>query len=249
VRESPTFNIFLGARLTDEDPASAKQTLAQLKMYPYAERDNPPSMDILDVGARAWSGVPPRGMEYWQRLDAVIQREPVEARDVFFHAMLRPLGLEKGKPFKPDARQTQILTEAALVGEAMAKANSADRRFAGSRYRPDARWDLALQLDADHPTDFWNQLDECASWFYEAVGAGPAMAPKRPGPLVSVLRRLQGQGRGVARRWSLVPAARPAQSADQAVLVGHRLRRRYARADPERREDRRSVVAHAAPQE
>ena len=36
--------------------------------------------------------------------------------------------------------------------------------------------------DASHPTDFWNLLDERASWFYEAVGAGPAMAPKRPGP-------------------------------------------------------------------
>jgi len=182
VRQSPTFNIFLGARLTDEDPTSAKQTLAQLKMYPYARRDNPPPMDILDVGTRAWSGVPPRGMEYWQRLDDVIQREPVEPRDVFFHAMLRPLGLEKGRPFSADARQTKILTEAAIVGEAMAKANSADRRFAGSKYRPDAHWDFALQLDADNPTDFWNLLDERASWFYEAVGAGPAMAPKRPGP-------------------------------------------------------------------
>jgi hypothetical protein len=139
-------------------------------------------MDILDVGTRAWSGAPPRGMEYWQRLDDVFQREPVEARDVFFHAMLRPLGLKKGKAFQPDARQTTILTDAALVGEAMAKANSADRRFAGSRYRSDAHWDFALQLDADHPTDFWNLLDERASWFYEAVGAGPAMAPKRPGP-------------------------------------------------------------------
>jgi hypothetical protein len=182
VRHSPTFNIFLGARLTDEDPTSAKQTLSQLKMYPYAQRDNPPPMDILDVGTRAWSGAPPRGMEYWQRLDDVIQREPVEPRDTFFHAMLHPLGLEKSKPFKPDARQTQILTEAALVGEAMAKANSADRRFAGGRYRPDAHWDFALQLDADNPTDFWNLLDERASWFYEAVGAGSAMAPKRPGP-------------------------------------------------------------------
>ena len=182
VRQSPTFNIFLGARLTDEDPTRAKQALAQLQMYPYAQRDNPPPMDILDVGTRSWSGTPPRGMEYWQRLDDVIQREPVEARDVFFHAMLRPLGLEKGKPFKPDARQTKILTEAALVGEAMAKANSADRRFAGSKYRSDAHWDFALQLDADNPTDFWNLLDERASWFYEAVGAGSAMAPKRPGP-------------------------------------------------------------------
>src|SRR6476620_10109997 len=182
VRQSPTFNIFLGARLTDEDPASAKQTLSQRKMYPYAQRDNPPAMDILDSGTRAWSGAPPRGMEYWLRLDDVIQREPIETRDIFFHAMLRPLGLEKGQPFKPDARQTKILTEAALVGEAMAKANSADRRFAGCKYRPNAHWDFALQLDADDPEAFWNLLDQRASWFYEAVGAGPAMAPKRPGP-------------------------------------------------------------------
>jgi hypothetical protein len=182
VRHSPTFNIFFGVRLTDPDPQSAKEALAQLLLYPYARRDNPPKMEIFDAGTKAWSGAPPRGMEYWERLDEVIQREPLERRDIFFHAMLRPLGLEKGRPFKPDARQTKILTEGALVGEAMAKANSADRRFEGSKYRSDAHWDFALQLDADDPGAFWNLLDERASWFYEAVGAGPAMAPKRPGP-------------------------------------------------------------------
>jgi hypothetical protein len=182
VRHSPTFNIFLGVRLTDTDPQRAKEALAQLQMYPYAQRDNPPKTEILEAGTKAWSGLPPRGMEYWQRLDDVIQREPLEPRDIFFHAMLRPLGLEKGKPFKPDARQKKILTDAALVGEAMAKANSADRRFAGGKYRSGAHWDFALKLDADDPGNFWNLLDERASWFYEAVGAGPAMAPKRPGP-------------------------------------------------------------------
>jgi hypothetical protein len=182
VRQSPTFNIFFGVRLTDTDPEKARQVLPQLQLYPYAQRDNPPKMEILDSGTKAWSGAPPRGMEYWERLDDVIQREPLEQRDIFFHAMLRPLGLEKGKPFKPNARQTGILTDAAWVGEAMAKANTADRRFAGVKYRSDAHWDLALQLDADNPGAFWNLLDERASWFYEAVGAGPAMAPKRPGP-------------------------------------------------------------------
>ena len=182
VRESLTFNIFLGLRLTDADPDQAKQALSQLQMYLYSQRANPPKAEILDVGTKTWSGLPPRGMEYWERLNDVIQREPIEPHDIFFHAMLRPLGLEKGKPFKPDARQTKILTDAALIGEAMAKANSADRRFAGGRYRPDAHWDFALQLDADDPDSFWNLLDERASWFYEAVGAGPSMAPKRPGP-------------------------------------------------------------------
>jgi hypothetical protein len=197
VRHSPTFNIFIGVRLTDADPESGKQALAQLKIYPYAQRDNPPTMDILDVGTKTWSGVPPRGMEYWERLDDVIQREPIEPRDIFFHAMLRPLGLEKGKSFKPDARQAKILTDAALVGEAMAKANSADRRFAGVKYRPDAHWDFALQLDADDPESFWNLLDERASWFYEAIGGAPSMAPKRPGPSSAYL----GAYKDKAGRW------------------------------------------------
>ena len=83
------------------------------------------SMEHLFAAKRKKHEVP----EYWERLDDVIQREPIEPQDIFFHAMVRPLGLEKGKSFEPDARQTKILTEAALVGEAMAKANSAERRF------------------------------------------------------------------------------------------------------------------------
>jgi len=197
VRRSPTVNIFLGVRLTDPDPESARTALAQLKMYPYAQRERPPQMKILDAGTKAWSGLPPRGMEYWERVDDVFQREPVEPRDIFFHAMLRPLGLEKGKPFEPDTRQRTILTDAALVGEAMAKANSADRRFAEGRYRSDAHWDFALRLDADDPSAFWNLLDERASWFYEAVGAGADMAPKRPGPSSAYLSAYKDK----AGRW------------------------------------------------
>jgi hypothetical protein len=215
VRRSPTVNVFLGVRLTDPDPAGAKEALSHLRMYAYAQRDDPPKMDILDAGTKAWSGLPPRGMDYWMRLDDVIQREPIEPRDVFFHAMLRPLGLEKGRPFRPDAHQTKILTEGALVGEAMAKANSADRRFADGRYRPDAHWDYALRLDADDPDAFWNLLDERASWFYEAVGAGAAMAPKRPGPSSAYLSAYKDKaGRwldgGISYRLRVPPEA-PAQ--------------------------------------
>ena len=59
----------------------------------------------------------PGGMEFWARLSAVINNNPVQEHDRFFMAMLKPLGIEKGKPFKPDARQTAILEEAA--GSAM----------------------------------------------------------------------------------------------------------------------------------
>jgi hypothetical protein len=80
-------------------------------------------------------------------LAEALAKEPVEERDRFFAAMLRPLGIEKGKPFQPDDRQKKILTEAASVGEAMAKALTFDKLSKGIRYRPDAQWDYVLAPD------------------------------------------------------------------------------------------------------
>jgi hypothetical protein len=182
VRRSPTFNVNVGVRITVTDPKECDALLAQLRAYPYAQRANPPAPRIVAPQGKKWSAMPPRGIDYWQCLDEVIQREPIDERDRFFHAMLKPLGIEKGKLFKPDARQTKILTEAALVGEAMARANTFERRFTGVMYRPDSQWHYALALDADHPDVFWDLLDERAAWFYEAVGASADMSPKHPGP-------------------------------------------------------------------
>src|SRR5690349_6420990 len=55
VRHSPTVNVFLGVRLTDPDPKSAAEALSHLQMYPYAERKNPPKMEILGAGTKIWS--------------------------------------------------------------------------------------------------------------------------------------------------------------------------------------------------
>jgi hypothetical protein len=182
LRRSPTFGFMVGIRITATDPKEASAQLTQFRAFPYSQRGNPPNAKIVQVQGKKWTGIPQRGVDYWRRLDEVIQREPIAERDRFFHEMLRPLGIEKGKPFKPDARQTKILTDAALVGEAMARANTFQRRFAGMLYRPDSHWHYALQLDADNPDEFWNLLDQRAAWFYEAFSASPDMAPKHPGP-------------------------------------------------------------------
>ena len=49
-------------------------------------------------------------------------------------AMLKPLGIEKGKPFKPDARQRAILEDAARIGDAMGRTMlfDAEQRFSGA---------------------------------------------------------------------------------------------------------------------
>jgi hypothetical protein len=76
---------------------------------------------VVPVAGREWHGEQPRNLKYWERLSEAINRNPVRERDRMIMAMLKPLGIEKGKPFKPDARQQKILEDAVRVGEAMAK--------------------------------------------------------------------------------------------------------------------------------
>jgi hypothetical protein len=177
-----SFSVMIGVRITDTDPAGAQRALSQLRVYPLDQRDNPPPTEILKAADRPWSGIPPRGLAFWELLADIVVREPLTDRDHFLIEMLKPLGIELGKRFMPDERQKRLLEQGALVGEAMAKANTYDRRFAQVKYRDGASWDHALNLDADDPPEYWGRLDERASWFYEAYSAAADMSPKRPGP-------------------------------------------------------------------
>jgi hypothetical protein len=171
VMRSPTFGIVLFYRALDPDPTKAAAISSGVRVYPWAERANPSPTRFLtpDPDKITKFLTPPRGMQYWERLWAVIQREPLEDRDRFFMAMLKPLGIEKGKPFQPDERQRKILTEGAYVGEAMAKANTFDMRFPDIRYRPDANWQYFLILDPMQDLASYSELDERAAYFYAAL--------------------------------------------------------------------------------
>ncbi|WP_145433121.1 DUF1254 domain-containing protein [Lacipirellula limnantheis] len=179
--KSPTNNVFWGFRALDKDPAKAKVLLEQLEIYPLSESDNPPRKKIVDISGIRWSQTPPRGIEYWKSLHAIIQREPVHERDRFFMAMLKPLGIEKGTPFAPDEHQAKLLTEAALVGEAMAKTNDFEKRLAAAHYADGTHWHFALVIDPSQRAEFYDQLDGRASWFYEAVTTSSGMVTKTPG--------------------------------------------------------------------
>jgi hypothetical protein len=183
VLRSPTFYVLFYYRALDPDPVKAEVVKKSFRLYPWSRRINPPATRYLvpDPEKVMQVSTMPRGMEYWERLAAVIDREPVEDRDRFFVAMLKPLGIEKGKPFRPDERQKNILTEAAFVGEAMAKANDFDKRLEGAHYRPDAHWDYVIMADPAQDLQGYSQLDERAAYFYEWTFLTKAMISKTPG--------------------------------------------------------------------
>lgn len=80
--KSETMNVLVGFRVLDPDPAKGKALVEQFKMYPYAQRSAPGKTRLLSPQGKPWSGTQPRGIAYWQRLHQIIQKEPVNERDV-----------------------------------------------------------------------------------------------------------------------------------------------------------------------
>lgn len=178
IYKSGTMNILYGIRILTPDPEEGKRLLDSFRAYPASNTEDIQDYSKVDG---EWFQYQPRGLEYWKRLHAIYQREPVAERDRFMMASLRFLGIEKGKPFNPDARQKEILEEAVLVGEAMAQANSFESRFPGVKYREDASWEYVIFLDpSQRDTDF-EQLDERAAYTYEAITTSGGMTTRTPG--------------------------------------------------------------------
>lgn len=177
---SPTFNIFHAFRILTTDAAEGDRLVNAYRVYPAKDAANPPKNRVVTPDGRAWSGTQPKGMAYWERLNEYLQTEPVKEEDRLFMAMLKPLGIEKGKPFRPTAEQVRALTDGAEIGQLMAIANSFDKRFESARYG-DGHWDRVVNVALSQQSEFYSQLDERASWFYEAVGLSEGMTTKTPG--------------------------------------------------------------------
>lgn len=182
VLRSSGMNVMFGFRTLEPDPARSQALVEGVKIYSFDKRDEPPTTRIISPAGRSWSGDQPRGLDYWVRLHDIYQSEIVDERDRFYLAMLRQLGIEKGKPFNPDERLRRILTEASAAGELMAQANTFVKRFEDAKYWPDRQWDLAIELsNSAQRGPYYDELLERASWFYEAVSFSEAMKSQTPG--------------------------------------------------------------------
>ena len=181
VVQAPMNNIMQGIRVLLPAPEEAKRLREAYQAYPYSKREDPPRTRIVTPGGKDWQGWQPGGLEYWKLVSKMLNEEPVHERDRMIVAMLKPLGIEKGKPFQPDARQKKILEEAAVIGEAMAKSLSYAKRQEEALMYPGRQWKNAILLEADQETENYTALDERTAWFYEAVTLSAGMTTKTPG--------------------------------------------------------------------
>jgi hypothetical protein len=181
VVQSPSRVVLGGVRLLGPDKEKAiAELIPGIKTYTWSPTGAGTPTPVRHAGDKKWSQMPPRGMAYWESLNDFIQREPIMERDRLILAQLRFLGVEKDKPFNPSRRQRTILEDAAVVGEAMAKANTSDKRVEPP-FWPNTHWKHALVVSVDQRAPNYDQLDERAAWFYEAVVISKGMLTQTPG--------------------------------------------------------------------
>ena len=165
----------------DQQPAVVSMK-AKTRIYPLAKRDNPPQQKFVNLSGRSFNTVHANDFSFFEEVNAVIQEEPTESLDREFLGLLASIGIEKGKPFKPDARMKEILTDAAAVGNATARAIVFQTRDPESYYYQDSAWKTGF-IGGSHEflRDGVRLLDARTMFFYYATGITPAMSAKMVG--------------------------------------------------------------------
>jgi hypothetical protein len=167
------------------DVKGAKARLSTIKVYPLDSKADWQEPKWIDVTGRKQDTTPLQwedNLKFWEVLHETVAAEPAFDGYHNEYGELAALGIEKGKPFKPDARMTRILDQAAKVGNAEMRVQSfADRRPDRMVWK-ERQWEWAsLRFeDGDFNTAAHTDLDAREKWFYQAIGASPAMFRRDP---------------------------------------------------------------------
>jgi hypothetical protein len=120
---SKTFNTFALMRSilpsrSEEDKRLGDAMVAQIKIYPLANADNPPEQRFVDMTDTMYRGLVNYDESIYTSLARMLNEEPVQPKDLQMMGMLLPLGIEKGKEFKPDVATSVQLKAAAAEAHA-----------------------------------------------------------------------------------------------------------------------------------
>ncbi len=96
---------------SDADIRAAVDHGKRVRIYPLG--GNPDSTVFVDAYDKSFDATIPYDSTFFDLLDRFVQAEPWLTRDKVMIDVLKTIGIEKGKPFKPDAQTRAILDTAA----------------------------------------------------------------------------------------------------------------------------------------
>ena len=130
---------------SDADIAKAVEYGKRIKVYPLAQGGASPQTRYVDVYGKMFDATIPYDARFFESLDRRVQAEPWLERDKAMIDVLKTIGIEKGKPFKPDDRMKRILAATAREARAVIAMNY-EAAFVPP-YFPGARWAMPLSKE------------------------------------------------------------------------------------------------------
>ena len=243
VAQSPSYiNAFvLRGFLVDGKPdAAARMFSEQVKIYPLAEKDNPPEMVIISGSEVNYSTIHANDYTFYEELAHVINKEPIDFIDPELRGLFASIGIQKGKPFDPDPAAKKTLTEAVAVGNATARAIAFRTPYKESYFYENSYWQEGF-IGRDYQWlkdggEGGRYLDARTMYFYIATVNTPAMVLKMVGlgsQYAGAMRDSQGDTFDGARTYKLnIPANVPAKDFWSLVVYDPQTRSELQTGNP-----------------
>jgi hypothetical protein len=97
-----------------------------MKLYPLSQAADPPETVYVDAADIVFDSTIPYDLRFFRSLDRMVQAEPWLDRDRLMIDPLRTIGIERGKPFSPDAETEAILEDAIREAQAWLESRYGD---------------------------------------------------------------------------------------------------------------------------
>ena len=184
VVRSPTYSVAFAVRgfQAEGKTDQAVGLMKQIKVYPLAKASSPPLMEFMNGSRRDIDTLFPDSFRFFELLAMLVDEEPLDSFGPLERFQMQAIGIEKGKPFNPDEKTKALLSEAARLGGAMARANTYASASPGVFYYPDRKWQHVPDgMTYTFTREGAPQIDARDNVYYMAAGNSPAMMEKNVG--------------------------------------------------------------------
>jgi hypothetical protein len=182
--KSSTYNVFLFFRTimkkgpNGPDPAPAAALAEQTRVYPLwtPEKDVKP-MQFPNASGKHVDMMYPVDYTYWTKLKAFVDYEPASAFDSELRGILVAIGMVKGQPFQPTAKQQELLKKAVVSAPRMILAyRQLGRPDGRNRYYKDRQYEnIWAGGTSEWLQDGYLDVDQRAAYFQFAYSSASAM--------------------------------------------------------------------------
>jgi hypothetical protein len=162
------------------DVPAATERIKTIRVRPLVDRPGWKDLSWLNLNGPPQDTTPLRwedNLGYWEALHEILQTEPAREEYRPGYGDLAALGIVKGDPFAPDDRMKAILEEASRIGCAQMRVQSFADRRPDRIVWPGRHWEWAALRFENGDFERAESLDVDAreKWFFQAIGASPAM--------------------------------------------------------------------------